>query len=108
MLKLTSAQVDALSEERLVRTICGIVEKTLPHRLPPGRSSREVVPPLVQLGKTYGVTGERGLARFVCLALIVGERSMRQPEVAAQFRSRQPLPDVLVNNMLRKLAKRRA
>jgi hypothetical protein len=107
VLTLTSSQIDALAEDRLLRTICGVVENIIPHRVPPERNSREIVASLVQLGKSYGVRSERGLARFVCLALIVGEQRLRGPKVVQEFRRAGQWPDALVNRLLSQVAGRR-
>jgi hypothetical protein len=106
MLRLTSTQVATLTEERMLATIGSTVEKTLAHRLPAGQPVRELVARIVRLGRDYGIASERGLTRFVCLTLIVGEDSVRRPEVLWHFRQIGKSPDRLVGQMLKDIARK--
>ena len=108
MLQGRPAQLDILAEEQLLGSICTIVEDTLPHRLPSGVATRGLVSSLVTLGRDFGVSGLRGLARFVCACLILGEDYFRRPEVARCFREGRESPDVLVDRLMTELAGSRA
>jgi DNA-binding PucR family transcriptional regulator len=101
MLTLTRTQTDTLAEDRSLRTIYRIVQETLPRRVASETNPRRLVASLIQLGKKYGVRTERGVARFVCLALIRGEQQMRKAEVQEAFKRNRLSADALVNRMLK-------
>ena len=93
MLQITTAQMNALATDKLVRTISDILVNVMPHRIPPAPPLREIVSSHIRLGRDYGITGEQGLARFSCLTLIIGETQMKHDSVLHYFLQGPESPD---------------
>ncbi len=95
MLVIQPKQLDTLASKSLVESVCHFLRKELPGHVKgiPDDILKEKTAGHLEAGKACFVKTERGLHRFVCLCVLLGDGFEKKPEYAPLFTPESPGAD---------------
>ena len=106
MLVIQPKQLDTLATKSLVESVCHFLRKELPGHVKgiPGDMLKAKTASQLEIGKACFVKTERGLHRFVCLCVLLGDGFEKKPEYAPLFTPESPGSDANLDLLFNQLA----